>query len=89
MPSSKLFRRILVPHDFSDAAARALKEAVALAATHEGRLIVQHVIVPFYMPTELPFGLAGYAFTKSIKNAHLLAQRVEVGMLWINQPATP
>ncbi len=37
----------------------------------------------------LPFGLAGYAFTKSIKNAHLLAQRVEVGMLWINQPATP
>jgi len=37
----------------------------------------------------LPFGLAGYAFTRSIKNAHLLAQRVEVGMLWINQPATP
>lgn len=58
MPSSKLFRRILVPHDFSDAAARALKEAVALAATHEGKLILQHVIVPFYMPAELPFGLA-------------------------------
>lgn len=57
--SSKLFRRILVPHDFSAAAGRALKEAVALAATHQGRLIVQHVIVPFYMPTELPFGLAG------------------------------
>ena len=37
----------------------------------------------------LPFGLAGYAFTKSIKNAHLLAQRMEVGMLWVNQPATP
>jgi succinate-semialdehyde dehydrogenase / glutarate-semialdehyde dehydrogenase len=37
----------------------------------------------------LPYGLAGYAFTRSIKNAHLLAQRVEVGMLWINQPATP
>jgi len=37
----------------------------------------------------LPFGLAGYAFTKSIKNAHLLAQRLELGMLWINQPATP
>lgn len=37
----------------------------------------------------LPFGLAGYAFTRSIKNAHLLSQRVEVGMLWINQPATP
>lgn len=37
----------------------------------------------------LPFGLAGYAFTRSLKNAHLLAQRVEVGMLWINQPAMP
>ena len=37
----------------------------------------------------LSYGLAGYAFTRSLKNAHLLAQRVEVGMLWINQPATP
>ncbi|QNP49651.1 NAD-dependent succinate-semialdehyde dehydrogenase [Diaphorobacter aerolatus] len=37
----------------------------------------------------LAFGLAGYAFTSSLKNAHLLSQRVEVGMLWINQPATP
>jgi succinate-semialdehyde dehydrogenase / glutarate-semialdehyde dehydrogenase len=37
----------------------------------------------------LPYGLAGYAFTRSIKNAQILAQRLEVGMLWINQPATP
>ncbi|VWX58994.1 Alpha-ketoglutaric semialdehyde dehydrogenase 1 [Burkholderiales bacterium 8X] len=37
----------------------------------------------------LPFGLAGYAFTKSIRTAHLLSQQMEVGMLWINQPATP
>ena len=37
----------------------------------------------------LPLGLAGYAFTRSLKDAHLLAQRVEVGMLWINQPAAP
>ena len=37
----------------------------------------------------LPFGLAGYAFTQSIKNAHQLAQQMEVGMLWINQPAAP
>lgn len=35
----------------------------------------------------LSYGLAGYAFTRSLKNAHLLAQRVEVGMLWMNQPA--
>ena len=37
----------------------------------------------------LPYGLAAYAFTRSLKDAHQLAQRVEVGMLWINQPATP
>ncbi|MDR3448660.1 MAG: NAD-dependent succinate-semialdehyde dehydrogenase [Alphaproteobacteria bacterium] len=37
----------------------------------------------------LSYGLAGYAFTKSLKNAHQLAQRVEVGMLWVNQPAQP
>ena len=35
----------------------------------------------------LPFGLASYAYTKSLKNAHLIAQKIEVGMLWINQPA--
>ena len=37
----------------------------------------------------LPFGLAGYAFTRSLKYADLLARRVEVGMLWINMPAMP
>ncbi len=37
----------------------------------------------------LPYGLAGYAFTRSLKHAHLLSQRLEVGMLWINQPASP
>jgi succinate-semialdehyde dehydrogenase / glutarate-semialdehyde dehydrogenase len=35
----------------------------------------------------LSFGLAGYAFTRSLKNADLLARRVEVGMLWVNTPA--
>jgi succinate-semialdehyde dehydrogenase / glutarate-semialdehyde dehydrogenase len=37
----------------------------------------------------LPFGLAGYAFTNSFKNIHVLTQSLEVGMLWINQSATP
>lgn len=37
----------------------------------------------------LSLGLAGYAFTRSLKNTHLLSQRVEVGMLWINQLPTP
>jgi succinate-semialdehyde dehydrogenase/glutarate-semialdehyde dehydrogenase len=37
----------------------------------------------------LPFGLASYAFTSSLKNADLLTRRVEAGMLWINMPAMP
>ncbi|WP_225780837.1 NAD-dependent succinate-semialdehyde dehydrogenase [Xenophilus sp. Marseille-Q4582] len=37
----------------------------------------------------LPYGLAAYAFTKSFKNVQLLSNKVEAGMLWINQPATP
>ena len=37
----------------------------------------------------LSYGLAGYAFTKSLKNADLLARKVEVGMLWVNMPALP
>ena len=37
----------------------------------------------------LPFGLAGYAFTNSMKTMHLLNQRLDVGMLWVNQPAAP
>jgi succinate-semialdehyde dehydrogenase/glutarate-semialdehyde dehydrogenase len=35
----------------------------------------------------LPFGLASYAFTRSLKNAHQIAQNLQVGMLWVNQPA--
>ncbi|MGE8701704.1 MAG: NAD-dependent succinate-semialdehyde dehydrogenase [Achromobacter sp.] len=37
----------------------------------------------------LPFGLAAYGFTRSIKTVHELSRRLEVGMLWVNQPATP
>lgn len=36
----------------------------------------------------LPYGLASYAFTRSLKHAHALSQRLEVGMLWINQSAS-
>jgi nucleotide-binding universal stress UspA family protein len=44
---AKLFRRILVPHDFSDHATRALKVAADLAAEHRGRLTVLHVVYPY------------------------------------------
>lgn len=36
----------------------------------------------------LPFGLAGYGFTESLKNADLLSRKVEVGMMWLNMPAS-
>ena len=35
----------------------------------------------------LPYGLAAYAFTGSLRTAHALTQRLEVGLLWINQPS--
>ena len=37
----------------------------------------------------LSYGLAGYAFTRSLKNADLLTRHVQVGMLWVNMPAMP
>lgn len=37
----------------------------------------------------LPFGLAAYAFTRSVKTSQELAHRLEVGMVWINQAASP
>ncbi len=35
----------------------------------------------------LSFGLAGYAFTRSLKQADLLSRHLEVGMLWMNMGA--
>ncbi len=37
----------------------------------------------------LPYGLASYAFTRSLKNADLLARRLDIAMLWVNMPAQP
>ena len=37
----------------------------------------------------LPFGLAAYAFTSSLRTAQLLTENLQTGMLWINQPAAP
>ncbi len=37
----------------------------------------------------LPWGLAAYAFTGSLRTAHLLSEGVQTGMLWINQQAAP
>jgi succinate-semialdehyde dehydrogenase/glutarate-semialdehyde dehydrogenase len=37
----------------------------------------------------LPFGLAGYLLTQSMRTVHQLTQRLDVGMLWVNQAADP
>ena len=37
----------------------------------------------------LPFGLASYAFTTSLKNMHMLSHGIQAGQVWINQPAAP
>ena len=57
MPHS-LFRHVLVPHDFSPQATVALKAAAELAKQHQGKLTVLHVVVPFYLPADAPFGMA-------------------------------
>jgi universal stress protein A len=49
-----LFRRILIPHDFSEHATRALTLAAELAREHRGRLLVLHVITPFHPVTGFP-----------------------------------
>jgi nucleotide-binding universal stress UspA family protein len=43
-----LFRKILVPHDFSRHATRALRVAADLAAAHGGRVVVLHALPPVY-----------------------------------------
>ena len=57
MAPRSLFRHILVPHDFSEQATVALKTAGRLASEHGGRLTVLYVLVPFYMPADVPFGM--------------------------------
>ena len=49
-----VFRRILVPHDFSEAATHALRVAVQLAKRHRGRLTVLHVVPPYQPMTYVP-----------------------------------
>jgi nucleotide-binding universal stress UspA family protein len=59
--TSTLFRRVLCPHDFSDAADHALREAATLAGEAGGRLHVLYVQQPFYVPINVP--------TESMPNA--------------------
>lgn len=54
------FKRILVPHDFSEPATRALRFAAGLVPP-AGRLLVLHVVVPFVPIADLPpAAIGGY-----------------------------
>jgi nucleotide-binding universal stress UspA family protein len=53
-----LFKKILVPHDFSEHATAALGTAAELARQHGGRLIVLHALAPFDPITAIPPGEA-------------------------------
>jgi len=46
------------------------------------------VLAVMPMLCRLPYGLAGYAFTRSLQAAHRLAQRLELGMLWTSSGDT-
>jgi nucleotide-binding universal stress UspA family protein len=54
------FRRLLVPHDFSDPANFALRFAADLVPP-DGKLVVLHVVVPFVPVTDIPpAGISSY-----------------------------
>ena len=52
-----LFRKILVPHDLSEHASRALALAAELARAHRGELTVLHVIAPYQPVLGFPEGV--------------------------------
>ncbi len=52
-----LFRKILVPHDLSEHASRALALAAELARVHRGELTVLHVIAPYQPVLGSPEGV--------------------------------
>ena len=58
---NSLFRTILVPHDLSEHANRALALASELAAAHRGRLYVLHTIMPIEtvvgFPDRIPWSI--------------------------------
>jgi nucleotide-binding universal stress UspA family protein len=67
----KLFRRILVPHDFSTHATRALEVATSLARQHGGRLFVLHAITPFHPISALPEEAVSVAYDATLVGGEL------------------
>jgi nucleotide-binding universal stress UspA family protein len=71
--SRGLFKRILVPHDFTAESDRALRMAARFAAGAGGGLTVLHVITPFYPLRQVTQAGAGLLGTKELE-ARVLAR---------------
>jgi nucleotide-binding universal stress UspA family protein len=70
------FRRLLVPHDLSAPANRALKSAAELAGP-DGELLVLHVVTPLVAPTgELFAGAVALPITELARDARRRLERV-------------
>ncbi len=69
------FRKLLVPHDFSDNANQALRLALDLLPPRGGRLVVLHVVVPIFPATELP--VSGMPYLDPIELASGAKQRLD------------
>lgn len=58
-----------------------------------GNFFASTVLIDVFVQSDVfnnePFGLAGFAFTESIKTVHAMSHELEVGRLCINQPAAP
>ena len=66
-----MFQRILVPIDDSAAAARGLREAIALAAAQQARLLVLHVVDDFGRLVESPSAAVYLDFLKHLRQRGL------------------
>ena len=76
-----LFRRVLVPHDFSRPADGALEVAADLARRSRGRLLLLHVLAPYpiegFAPAEgVPFIAPGDLIAPAREHLEKLARRV-------------
>ena len=73
-----LFRTVLVPHDFSSPATRALRLAADLASARS-RILVLHVITPYPVtglpPAELPYIPPPNLATETKKQLEVLVRR--------------
>ena len=93
---ARLFRRILVPYDFSRPAGQALAVAIDLAARHDGELLVMHAIAPIYplhgrplLPVSSEIAATGKRLATEV-GAALAGRRVRKVRSWVavGTPAT-